>query len=306
MNAELTSWKLPSLGNINAYISAVNNMPMLTLEEELAYGRKLKLDNDLDAAKKLIMSHLRVVVSTARQYLGYGLPHEDLIQEGNLGLMKAIKKFDVDRGARLVTYAVHWIKASIHEYIIQNWRMVKIVTTKAHRKLFFNLRSLRQRLKADDENDNFTLSDEQISGIAEKLNVSQADVREMELRLNGGDIVLDHSDDDSEDFVVRPIDYLTDTSYEPTHVIETKLYELLSTEGISQAVALLNPRERHIIESRWLHLNDDNTRGKPLRELGQELGMTGERVRQLEAAALKKMKFHLLKMTENPRSFSFI
>ncbi|MDB5850856.1 MAG: polymerase factor sigma-32, partial [Rhodoferax sp.] len=188
-------WTLvPSLGNLDAYISAVNRMPMLTLEQEQLYSRQLKDNNDVDAAGKLVLSHLRLVVSIARQYLGYGLPHGDLIQEGNVGLMKAVKRFDPDQGVRLVSYAMHWIKAEIHEYILKNWRMVKVATTKAQRKLFFNLRSMKQGFKADTANEvthRDTLSESEIESMATQLNVKRSDVIEMETRLSGGDVMLD-------------------------------------------------------------------------------------------------------------------
>jgi len=191
---------VPSLGHLDAYISAVNRMPMLTLEQEQEFARKLKNENDLEAAGKLVLSHLRVVVSVARQYLGYGLPHADLIQEGNIGLMKAVKRFDPDQGVRLVSYAMHWIKAEIHEYILKNWRMVKVATTKAQRKLFFNLRSMKQGLKAEADEatgtHRDTLTASQIDSMAKNLNVKREEVMEMETRMSGGDVLLDPSPSD--------------------------------------------------------------------------------------------------------------
>src|SRR5574344_1148330 len=210
---------LPSLGNLDAYISAANRMPMLTLEEEQEYARKLKDHNDLDAAGRLILSHLRLVISLSRQYLGYGLPHGDLIQEGNVGLMKAVKRFDPDQGVRLVSYAMHWIKAELHEYIIKNWRRVTVATTKAQRKLFFNLRSLKQGMQADaimgdDHVLRETLTDQQIDAVAAKLNVKREEVIEMETRMSGGDILLDPSPSDDGEQSFGPIAYLSDRSEE--------------------------------------------------------------------------------------------
>src|SRR5574344_1342125 len=210
---------LPSLGNLDAYISAANRMPMLTLEEEQEYARKLKDPNDLDAAGRLILSHLRLVISLSRQYLGYGLPQGDLIQEGNVGLMKAVKRFDPDQGVRLVSYAIHWIKAEIHEYILKNWRMVKVATTKAQRKLFFNLRSMKQGFKADAldaDTHRDTLSEREIDQVAEQLNVKREDVIEMETRLSGGDILLDPAPSDDGEQAFGQIAYLSDTGHEPT------------------------------------------------------------------------------------------
>src|SRR3982751_2410044 len=185
---------VPSLGNLDAYISAVNRLPMLSLQEEQEYARKFKEHNDIEAAGKLVLSHLRLVVSVSRKYLGYGLPHGDLIQEGNIGLMKAVKRFDPDQGVRLVSYAMHWIKAEIHEYILRNWRMVKVATTKAQRKLFFNLRSMKHSMKegqADDQTHRNSLSEAQLQHVAETLNVKREEVLEMETRLSGGDVALE-------------------------------------------------------------------------------------------------------------------
>ena len=213
---------VPSLGHLDAYISAVNRMPMLTLEEEQAAARQLKANDDLEAARKLVLSHLRLVVSVSRQYLGYGLPHGDLIQEGNVGLMKAVKRFDPDQGVRLVSYAMHWIKAEIHEYIIKNWRMVKLATTKAQRKLFFNLRSMKQGFKADalDATHRNTLNPQEVDAVATKLNVKPEEVLEMEMRMSGGDVLLDPTPHEDSDEAFGPIAYLTDTTHEPTAMIE--------------------------------------------------------------------------------------
>ena len=296
-------WALvPPLGNIEAYISAANRLPMLTLEQEQAFARRLKDHNDLDAAGKLILSHLRLVVSISRQYMGYGLPHADLIQEGNVGLMKAVKRFDPDQGVRLVSYAMHWIKAEIHEYIIKNWRMVKLATTKAQRKLFFNLRSKKQVFRADAGEDHNTvarntLSDAQIDIIAKDLNVKREEVIEMEARMSGGDVLLDPvSTDDGED-AFGPIAYLADAHHEPTAMIEAHQREMLSSDGITQALDVLDERSRRIVEERWLKVNDDNSGGMTLHELAAEYGVSAERIRQIEVAAMKKMKAALLEFT---------
>ena len=267
-----------ALGTIESYISAVNRIPMLTPEREKELGATLQEKGDLNAARELIMSHLRLVVSISRQYLGYGLPHADLIQEGNIGLMKAVKRFDVTRGVRLVSFAVHWIKAEIHEYIIRNWRLVKIATTKAQRKLFFNLRSMR----ADGQ----TLTPEHIEGIASKLNVRPQDVSEMEVRLTGRDMSLESQDDDSDDFA--PISYLSDEGeQEPGTVLDRRAHDDMQGTGVSNALAVLDPRSRRIIEARWLQ---DEGGGSTLHELADEFGVSAERIRQIESAALKKMR----------------
>jgi len=268
-----------SLGNIDAYISAVNRLPMLTQEEESSLARRLRDNGDLAAAQQLIMSHLRLVVSIARGYLGYGLPHADLIQEGNIGLMKAVKRFDPDQGVRLVSYAMHWIKAEIHEYILKNWRLVKIATTKAQRKLFFNLRSHKEGLDA--------MSQAQVESLAKTLNVKREEVIEMETRLTGHDVALEAPTDDDDD-KFAPIAYLSSENSEPTKVLEAKQHDRLQTEGLESALGKLDPRSRRIVEARWL-ANDDGS-GATLHELADEFGVSAERVRQIEAAALKKMR----------------
>ncbi len=294
--ATANPWSLvPPLGNLDAYISAANRLPMLTLEEEQRFARQFKNDNDLDAAGKLVLSHLRLVVSVARQYLGYGLPHGDLIQEGNVGLMKAVKRFDPDQGVRLVSYALHWIKAEIHEYILKNWSMVKVATTKAQRKLFFNLRSMKQRFKSDDAAADMathrdTLSPDQVDAMALELKVKPEEVLEMETRLSGGDVLLDPmASDDGED-VYGPISYLTDSSHEPLAMIEAHRRDVLASDGISTALDALDPRSRRIVEERWLKVNDDNSGGMTLHDLAAEYGVSAERIRQIEVAAMKKMK----------------
>lgn len=288
---------VPSLGHLDAYISAVNRLPMLTLEEEQDYARKLKTDNDVEAAGRLVLSHLRLVVSIARQYLGYGLPHGDLIQEGNIGLMKAVKRFDADQGVRLVSYAMHWIKAEIHEYILKNWRMVKVATTKAQRKLFFNLRSMKQGFKghaADNDTHRDTLSEQEIDHMAQQLNVKREDVTEMETRMSGGDVLLDPSPSDDGDNAFGPIAFLSDASHEPTAVIEAHQRDLMASDGIANALARLDDRSRRIVEERWLKVNDDGTGGMTLHDLAAVYGVSAERIRQIEAAAMKKMKSALL------------
>jgi RNA polymerase sigma-32 factor len=283
---------VPSLGNLDAYISAVNRLPMLTHQEEQDYARKLKDHNDLEAAGKLVLSHLRLVVSVSRKYLGYGLPHGDLIQEGNIGLMKAVKRFDPDQGVRLVSYALHWIKAEIHEYILKNWRMVKVATTKAQRKLFFNLRSMKQGFKddADAQTHRDTLTDAQIAVMAKELNVKREEVVEMEARMAGGDVMLDPSPSDDGDEAFGPIAYLADQGHEPTAVIESHQRDLMATDGIAAALEQLDARSRRIVEERWLKVNDDGSGGMTLHQLAAEYGVSAERIRQIESAAMKKMK----------------
>jgi RNA polymerase sigma-32 factor len=271
-----------NLGNIDAYIQSVNRVPMLTAEEEQRLAREYRDNDNLDAARRLVLSHLRLVVSIARGYLGYGLPHADLIQEGNIGLMKAVKRFDPDQGVRLVSYAMHWIKAEMHEYILKNWRMVKVATTKAQRKLFFNLRSHKQDAQA-------TFTSDEIDAVAAELNVKGTEVREMETRLSGGDIALEGQMDDGEESFA-PIAYLADTHNEPTRVIEARGNDRMQSEGIEAALAKLDDRSRRIIEARWLNVNDDGSGGSTLHELADEFGVSAERIRQIESAAMKKMK----------------
>jgi RNA polymerase sigma-32 factor len=271
-----------NLGNIDAYIQSVNRVPMLSAEEEQRLAREYRDNDNLDAARRLVLSHLRLVVSIARGYLGYGLPHADLIQEGNIGLMKAVKRFDPDQGVRLVSYAMHWIKAEMHEYILKNWRMVKVATTKAQRKLFFNLRSHKQDAQA-------TFTSDEIDAVAAELNVKGAEVREMETRLSGGDIALEGQMDDGEESFA-PIAYLADTHNEPTRVIEARSNDRMQSEGIEAALAKLDDRSRRIIEARWLNVNDDGSGGSTLHDLADEFGVSAERIRQIESAAMKKMK----------------
>ena len=294
--APANPWALvPPLGNLDAYISAVNRLPLLTAEEEQTFARRLQNENDVDSAGRLVLSHLRLVVSISRQYLGYGLPHGDLIQEGNVGLMKAVKRFDPDQGVRLVSYAMHWIKAEIHEYILKNWRMVKVATTKAQRKLFFNLRSMKQGFKADSAMDDAavvrdTLSDHEIDMVAEQLNVKREEVIEMETRLSGGDVLLDPSPSDDGEQAFGPIAYLSDANHEPTAMIENHQRDRLASDGIATALESLDERSRRIVEERWLKVNDDGSGGMTLHELAAVYGVSAERIRQIEVAAMKKMK----------------
>lgn len=269
-----------ALGSIEAYISTVNRLPVLTAEQENTLAKRLREQDDLEAARELILSHLRLVVSVARQYLGYGLSHADLIQEGNVGLMKAVKRFDPERGVRLVTFAVHWIKAEIHEFIVRNWRMVKVATTKAQRKLFFNLRSM----KGDDQ----TLDSKQVNDIANTLNVRPEDVREMEVRLSGREMSLESQDDDEDHFA--PIAYLSDEGrQDPVEVLDRRASDDLQGSGLERALATLDDRSRKIVQARWL----SEEGGATLHELAAEYGVSAERIRQIEAAAMKKMKLAL-------------
>jgi RNA polymerase sigma-32 factor len=272
-----------NVGSVNAYISSVNRLPMLSASDEIRLAREFRDHENLDAAKTLVMSHLRLVVSIARQYLGYGIPHADLIQEGNIGLMKAVKRYDPEQGTRLVTYSIHWIKAEIHEYILRNWRMVKIATTKAHRKLFFNLRSNKPTLNA--------LSPTEIDHLAKALDVRQEDVREMEKRLSGGDVAIEA--DSSDDETYAPINWLSDNRYEPTEVLAREEIRQIQGPGIEKALASLDERSRKIVASRWLDVADDGSGGSTLHDLAAEFNISAERVRQIEAAALKKMKLVL-------------
>ena len=268
---------VPSLvGSLENYIATVNRFPLLTAEEELRYARRLRDDNDIDAARALVVSHLRVVVAIARGYLGYGLPHADLIQEGNIGLMKAVKRYDPERNVRLVSFAMHWIKAEIHEFILKNWRLVKIATTKAQRKLFFNLRSMKKGLGP--------LSQDAIEDMARQLRVKPEEVREMEMRLSGQDISLEANDDDEDSY--SPIAYLADPGKEPSHLLESEETERVDAQGLKMALASLDQRSRRIIEARWLRETNPAT----LHDLAAEFKVSAERIRQVEAKAMQKMK----------------
>jgi RNA polymerase sigma-32 factor len=273
------------LGNFDAYVSAVNRIPLLTPEEEAQFARSFREHGDLEAAGKLVLSHLRLVVSVARNYLGYGLPHADLVQEGNIGLMKAVKRFDPDRGVRLVSFALHWIKAEIHEYVLRNWRMVKLATTKSQRKLFFNLRSMKKG--------SATMTGDEIDGVAHELNVRPEDVREMETRMGGGDVAIEgRPDEEGESF--GPASWLTDPESEPTRVLERQATDWLQGDGVRQALDALDARSRRIIEARWLEENEDGSVGTvTLHELAKEFGVSAERIRQIEAKALRTMRGEL-------------
>ncbi|MFC2414560.1 RNA polymerase sigma factor RpoH [Neisseria elongata] len=282
---QITTLPVPSgHGSLDQYIHTVNSIPLLTPEEEHNLAER-KMGGDIEAAKQLILSHLRVVVSIARGYDGYGLNQADLIQEGNIGLMKAVKRYEPDRGARLFSFAVHWIKAEIHEFILRNWRLVRVATTKPQRKLFFNLRSMRKSLSA--------LSPKEAQAIADDLGVKLSEVLEMEQRMTGKDVALlaDNSDDDDN---FAPIDWLADHDNEPTRQIERKAHYTLQTEGLQNALAKLDDRSRRIVETRWLQ--DDG--GMTLHELAAEYGVSAERIRQIEAKAMQKLRTFLAEETE--------
>ena len=280
MTTSISLPALPPVSSLESYVSAVNAIPLLTHEREIELGRRLRDQNDLASASALVLSHLRLVVSVARNYLGYGLPHADLIQEGNIGLMKAVKRFDPERGVRLASFAIHWIKAEIHEYILRNWRMVKIATTKAQRKLFFNLRSMKASTAA--------LTPGEITRVAKTLNVKESDVIEMEQRIQGGDVPLEPSPDDGDE-PVTPIAYLADGSDGPAETFERDQSETRRSEGLARALESLDERSRTIIRSRWLAESNPKT----LHELADEFGVSAERIRQIEAKAMQKMKKQL-------------
>ncbi len=269
-----------SLGSLDHYIQAVNRFPLLTAEQEVALGRRLRDTNDLDAARQLVLSHLRLVVAISRGYLGYGLPQADLIQEGNVGLMKAVRRFDPERGVRLVSFALHWIKAEIHEHILRNWRLVKIATTKAQRKLFFNLRSMKAGPGA--------LTRKEALSIAKDLGVKPEEVFEMETRLSGKDVALEPQPGE-EGEIVTPIAYLTDAEDEPAQIFERAEVSRNRSDGLRLALAKLDGRSRDVIEARWLREDDKAT----LQELADQYGVSAERIRQIEGKALKAMRGHM-------------
>ena len=266
-----------SLGSLDHYIQAVNRFPLLTQEQETALGRRWKEHEDIDAARELVLSHLRLVVAVSRNYLGYGLPQADLIQEGNVGLMKAVRRFDPERGVRLVSFALHWIRAEMHEYILRNWRLVKLATTKAQRKLFFNLRSMKGGMGA--------LTRKEADYIARELGVKTEEVFEMEMRLGGSDVALDPTPGDEESSVT-PIAYLTDSEDEPVQILERAETARNRSVGLQRAMAKLDDRSRRIIEARWLKEEDPAT----LQELANEYGVSAERIRQIESKAIKTMR----------------
>ncbi len=267
--------------NLNAYVQAVSSFSILTVEEEQELARDLHQNGNLDAARKLVMAHLRFVVHIARSYNGYGLPLGDLIQEGNVGLMKAVKRFDPDKGVRLVSFAVHWIKAEIHEFILRNWRIVKIATTKAQRKLFFNLRGAKKRLA--------WLSNDEAQAVARDLGVDVKQVREMEGRLASYDAGFDAGEDDEDDNYVAPAHYLEDNRYDPALRLEESNWEESNVNGLERALEKLDDRSRVILQRRWL--NDDKA---TLHDLAAEYGVSAERIRQLEKNAMNKVKTMML------------
>jgi len=278
LNANTLSMAFPvpmATGSIEAYIQTVNRFPLLTAEEEQRLGKRLRDENDLNAARSLVLSHLRLVVSVARGYLGYGLPHADLIQEGNIGLMKAVKRFDPERGVRLVSFALHWIKAEIHEYILRNWRLVKVATTKAQRKLFFNLRSMKSGLAP--------MSRDDIGRIAAELRVKPEEVTEMETRMSGQEVAFESDDDDD---AYAPAQYLADPAADPSQELEAGESARLQATGLQRVLAALDPRSRRIVEARWLTERDSAT----LHDLAAEFKVSAERIRQIEAKAMAKMR----------------
>jgi len=278
MTAAALAFPTPaSLGSLDHYIQAVNRFPLLTAEQEVEFGRRLQQTGDIDAARQMVLSHLRLVVAVSRKYMGYGLPQADLIQEGNIGLMKAVRRFDPERGVRLVSFALHWIRAEIHEYILRNWRLVKIATTKAQRKLFFNLRSMKPGANG--------LTPAEVKMIAKTLGVKPEEVVEMETRLAGQDIAMDPQPGDEGD-VVTPIAYLSDADDDPAKIYEQNEMARQGSEGLREALAGLDPRSRRIIEARWLREDDQAT----LQDLADEYGVSAERIRQIESKALKSMR----------------
>jgi RNA polymerase sigma-32 factor len=265
-------------GNLDGYIQTVNSIPVLSAEEEIEFATRLQQDNDLDAARHMVLPHLRFVVHIARGYNGYGLPLADLIQEGNIGLMKAVKRFDPTRGVRLVSFAVHWIRAEIHEFILRNWRIVKVATTKAQRKLFFNLRSSKKRLG--------WFSHEEVKNVADTLGVSTKDVLEMESRLSGQDIGFDSSpDDDDDDSYKSPAAYLQYENADPSQALEKDNWDDHHNDRLHTALARLDERSQDILKARWLSESKST-----LHELADKYQVSAERIRQLEKNAMNKIK----------------
>jgi len=284
MTQALTFPTISAVGNIDAYIQAAKHFPILSQEDEFRLAKRFREEDDVEAARQLVLSHLRLVISIARGYLGYGLPHADLIQEGNIGLMKAVKRFDPSHGVRLVSFAMHWIKAEIHEYVLKNWRMVRVATTKAQRKLFFNLRSMKPGSEA--------LTPTQVADIAHQLSVKEEEVVEMETRLSGHDLAFESNNDD--DDVFAPIAYLQDNRSEPSRVLESRARDHLQGAGLQAALSDLDERSRRIVEARWL--SDDPA---TLHDLAAEFGVSAERIRQIEAKAMQKMRTSLAPLTAN-------
>jgi len=276
----MTSFALavPSpVGSLESYIQTVNRFPILTQDEEQSFARRYRDEADLESARRLVLSHLRVVVAVSRGYLGYGLPQADLIQEGNIGLMKAVKRFDPERGVRLVSFAVHWIRAEIHEFVLRNWRIVKVATTKAQRKLFFNLRSLKQSFNS--------LGTAEVAAVAQQLGVKPEEVVEMETRMSGQDVALEPAGDDGEE-AYAPIAYLSGDNDEPGRILEHEETERRNSEGLAKALENLDDRSRRIVQARWLTEQEPAT----LHDLAAEFGVSAERIRQIEVKALAKMK----------------
>ena len=278
MTQALTFPALSAVGNIDAYIQAAKHFPILSQEDEFRLAKRFRDENDVEAARQLVLSHLRLVISIARGYLGYGLPHADLIQEGNIGLMKAVKRFDPTHGVRLVSFAMHWIKAEIHEYVLKNWRMVRVATTKAQRKLFFNLRSMKPGSEA--------LTPTQVADVAHQLSVKEDEVVEMETRLSGHDLAFESNNDEDDAFA--PVAYLQDNRSEPSRVLESRARDQLQSTGLQAALRSLDERSRRIVEARWL-ADDPAT----LHDLAAEFGVSAERIRQIEAKAMQKMRASL-------------
>jgi RNA polymerase sigma-32 factor len=275
-------------GSLESYIQSVNRLPLLSAEQERDYARRWRDENDVEAARQLVLSHLRLVVAVARGYLGYGLPHADLIQEGNIGLMKAVKRFDPSRGVRLVSFAIHWVKAEIHEYVLRNWRLLKVATTKAQRKLFFNLRSMKKGLAP--------LGAAEVERVAAALKVKPEEVVEMEMRLGGRDVAFEADDSDEEAYA--PVHYLAaDPEAEPSRVLQAQEDERLSSAGLQRALAGLDARSRRIVEARWLKEKDAAT----LHDLAAEFKISAERIRQIEAKAMQKMK-KVMQAQDAPRA----
>ena len=264
-------------GDLSAYIQAVGSIPVLSVERERELAEELHYRGNLEAARELVMSHLRFVVHIAKSYSGYGLPQADLIQEGNVGLMKAVKRFDPSKGVRLVSFAVHWIKAEIHEYVLRNWRIVKVATTKAQRKLFFNLRSAKKQLA--------WLSNDEAHAVASDLGVDVTEVRRMEGRLSSVDVGFDARDSDDDSSFVAPVHYLEDNSQDPARLLEADNWEESNHQSLALALGELDERSRDILQSRWLAESKAT-----LHELADRYGVSAERIRQLEKAAMKKLK----------------
>jgi len=281
----LTALALTPGGNLDAYVRAVQQFPMLSQAREEELALRFRTLNDLESARELVLSHLRLVVAVSRQFKGYGLPQADLIQEGNIGLMKAVKRFDPTRGVRLVSFAMLWIKAEIHEYILRNWQLVKVATTKAQRKLFFNLRSLKQSLGVQDG-----VSEDQASTIAKYLNVPARDVMEMDQRMSGGDVAIEGRIEDGEE-TYAPIAYLAASDADPAQMVEASQSQALQSEGLLRALQSLDARSREIVTARWLREEDESN--VTLHDLAAKFGISAERVRQIEAAALKKLRTQL-------------